>query len=108
MANVVLDGAAMTDWDAFHTNSQAAFGFPTSYGRNMDAWIDCLSYLRDHDAMSTIRLKAGEVLHIEIVHTDAWRASQPDMLNEVLYCISGINERYDDYGEKPALRVTLR
>ncbi|MBC7573551.1 MAG: barstar family protein [Herminiimonas sp.] len=108
MARVTLDGAAMTDWAAFHDASQAVFGFPEFYGRSMDAWIDCLSYLRDDDGMSAIRLGPDEVLDIEIANSAAWRAAQPDMLEEVLYCIAGINERYEDYGEPPALRVHLR
>lgn len=108
MPTVRLDGAAMTDWAAFHAQSQQAFGFPDFYGKTMDAWIDCLSYLRDDDGMSRIRLGPDDVLQIEILHADAWRAAQPDMLEEVLYCVAGINDRYADYGEKPALQVLLR
>ena len=108
MATVTLDGAAMTDWNAFHAQSKVAFGFPDFYGHSMDAWIDCLSYLRDDDGMSAIRLKPDEVLQIDILRADVWRAAQPDMLDEILYCIAGVNERYEDYGEKPALKVNLR
>ena len=107
MATVTLDGAAITDWQAFHTQARVAFGFPEFYGCNMDAFVDCLSYLRDDDGMSAIRLGPEEVLQIDVLHADAWRAAQPDMLEEVL-CIAGINERYEDYGEKPALSVNLR
>jgi len=71
----------------------------------MDAWVDCLSYLRDEDGMSKFRLKPNEVL--EIVIKDA-AAMQPDILEEMTYCVAGINERYEDYGEKPALKLTLR
>lgn len=108
MATVILDGAAMTDWNAFHAQSQTVFGFPDFYGCSMDAWIDCLSYLRDDDGMSAIRLGPDEVLQINITHAQAWRTAQPEMLDEVLFCIAGINERYEDYGEKPALKVDLR
>ena len=108
MATVCLDGAAMTSWDAFHTQSQQAFGFPEFYGRTLDSWVDCLSYLRDDDGMSSIRLGPDDVLQIDILHADAWRVAHPDMLDEVLYCIEGINERYADYGEKPALQAHLR
>ena len=108
MAKVTLDGATMSDWDAFHAQSRAAFGFPDFYGCSMDAFVDCLSYLRDDDGMSAIRLGPDQVLQIDILHADAWRATQPEMLEEVLYCIAGINERYEDYGEQPALKVDLR
>ena len=107
MATVTLDGAAITDWKAFHAQSKTVFGFPDFYGASMDAWIDCLSYLRDDDGMASIRLQPDEVLQIDILHADAWRAVQPDMLDEILYCIAGVNERYEDYGEKPALKVNL-
>ena len=107
MTTVQLDGAAITDWDAFHAQSRQVFGFPDFYGSTMDAWIDCLSYLRDDDGMSRIRLAPGEMLQIDILHADSWRVAHPDMFEEVLYCIAGINERYADYGEAPALRVNL-
>jgi hypothetical protein len=108
MATVTLDGAAMSDWTAFHAQSQRVFGFPALYGASMDAWVDCLSYLRDDDGMAAIRLGADEVLTIEVTNAAAWRAAQPEMLEEVLYCIAGINDRYADYGEKPALAIHLR
>lgn len=108
MTSVTLDGAAITDWRAFHAQSKVVFGFPDFYADSMDAWVDCLSYLRDDDGMSTIRLGPDDVVQIDILHADAWRAAQPDMLDEVLYCIAGINERYEDYGEPPALKVNLR
>ena len=108
MPTVTLDGATITDWDAFHAQSRQIFGFPEFYGSTMDAWIDCLSYLRDDDGMSSIRLAPGAVLQIDILHAEAWRVAQPDILEEVIYCIAGINERYEDYGETPALRLNLR
>jgi len=108
MARVQLDGAALTDWDAFHTVSKKAFGFPDFYGRNMDAWVDCLSYLRDDDAMSSFRLQPNEVLEIEVLHADLLRQRAPEILGELEFCVAAINERYADYGEKPALELALR
>ena len=107
MATVKLDGASITDWDSFHTACVEAFGFPVFYGRSMDAWIDCLSYLRDDENMTKFLLKPNEILDITIGNADALRASNPDLLEEVSFCIAGINERYDDYGEKPALALKL-
>jgi len=108
MATAELDGAAITDFDSFHAACKAALGFPSDYSATMDAWVDCLSYLRDEDGMSKFRLKPNEVLELVIKNTDAMKAAAPDILEEVAYCIGGINERYEDYGEKPALKLTLR
>jgi hypothetical protein len=105
MATATLNGAAIASADAFHAESRAAFGFPASYSNSIDAWVDCLSYLRDEENMTRFRLKPNEVL--EVVITDA--AKMPaDLLEEITYCVGGINERYEDYGEKPALKLTLR
>jgi RNAse (barnase) inhibitor barstar len=108
MATAELNGAAITDFPSFHAACKAALGFPESYGETMDAWVDCLSYLRDDDGMSKFRLKPNEVLEIVIKDAAAMKAAVPDILEEMTYCVAGINERYDDYGEKPALKLTLR
>jgi RNAse (barnase) inhibitor barstar len=108
MATAELNGAAITDFASFHAACKAALGFPESYAGTMDAWVDCLSYLRDEDGMSKFRLKPNEVLEIVIKDAAAMKAAAPDILEEVTYCVAGINERYDDYGEKPALKLTLR
>jgi hypothetical protein len=108
MATAELNGAAIVDAETFHTESARAFGFPDSYTHSMDSWVDCLSYLRDEDGMSTYRLKADETLHIVVLHSEQLRERAPDVLEEMAFCIIGINERYEDYGEKPALELELR
>lgn len=108
MAHVRLDGTAITDWPTFHAQRREAFGFPDFYGNNLDAWVDCLSYLRDDDGMTKFHLAEDEVLEIEVANADALRKQAPELLEEVTFCIEGINERYTDYGEKPALKLVLR
>jgi RNAse (barnase) inhibitor barstar len=107
VAKVSLDGAAIGDWDTFHTACQEVFGFPEFYGRNMNAWVDCLSYLRDEENMSKFHLAADEILQIDVENTDALRAQAPEILEDLIFCVSTINERYEDYGEKPALHLVL-
>ena len=108
MASVQIDGAAMTDWTSFHMQCKQAFGFPEFYTDTMDAWVDCLSYLRDEDGMTRFRLKPNEKLEIVVLNTGLMRQQAPDILDEITFCIAGINERYEDYGEKPALELILR
>lgn len=107
MATAELNGAAITDEASFHAECQRAFGFPDSYQATMDAWVDCLSYLRDEDGMSTFRLGDDEVLKIVVKDSGAMREHAADILEEMAFCIIGINERYEDYGEKPALELVL-
>lgn len=107
MAVVHLNGESITDAASFHAACKAAFGFPDFYGANMDAWVDCLSYLRDEDGMCKFRLKPNEKLQIIVDHAAILQKNAPDILEEVAFCIEGINERYADYGENPALELKL-
>ncbi|HEU4844970.1 MAG TPA: barstar family protein [Burkholderiaceae bacterium] len=108
MATAEINGAAIVDFTSFHRECQAALGFPDSYTHTMDGWVDCLSYLRDEDGMTRFRLKPNEVLELVIKDAAAMGAQVPDIMEEITYCVAGINERYEDYGEKPALRLSLR
>jgi RNAse (barnase) inhibitor barstar len=49
MATAILDTSRIIDWDTFHAVSREAFGFPDFYGCNLNAWIDCLTYLDEGD-----------------------------------------------------------
>jgi RNAse (barnase) inhibitor barstar len=108
MASAELNGASILGWDTFHSECKQAFGFPEFYGHTMDAWVDCLSYLRDEDGMTKFRLKPNEVLEIVVKDAAAMRERVPELLEEMTFCIAGINERYEDYGEKPALALVLK
>jgi hypothetical protein len=106
--SVHIDGAAILDWASFHDQCKRAFGFPDFYAATIDAWVDCLSYLRDADGMTKFRLGPNELLEIVVQDAALMRAQAPDILEEITFCIAGINERYADYGEKPALALVLR
>jgi hypothetical protein len=108
MASVTLDGAALRDEASFHAASRAAFGFNDHVTASMDSWIDALSYLRDDEGMTKFRLMANEVLEVVITNAAALKAAAPELLEEIAFCIGGINERYEDYGEKPALKLVLK
>ena len=108
MAVAELNGALITDEASFHQQSREAFGFPASYADSIDAWVDCMSYLRDDENMTKFKLKPDEVLEVVILEADKMKAAAPDLLEELSYCVGGINERYEDYGEKPALELVLR
>ncbi|MBK4734850.1 barstar family protein [Noviherbaspirillum pedocola] len=105
MARVALDGRRITDWPSFHRESQAAFGFPAYYGANLDAWVDCLSGVRDGDGMSGFALGPGEMLEIELQHADVLRSKTPRILETLEALIDAANERITDAGQKPGLRL---
>ena len=55
-----VDGSRIHDWASFNRT----FAFPDFYGRNMDAWIDCMSSLDEPSAQLTgIHCERGKVLN---------------------------------------------
>jgi RNAse (barnase) inhibitor barstar len=105
---VRLNGAELRDWPSFHRECQVKFGFPDFYGRNMDAWVDCLSSLREGDGMSAFTLAEDETLQIEIENSSVLQNQATGILDTLLDCIDAVNERYTENGEKVAVELLLR
>lgn len=108
MPAVQLDGRTLTDWAGFHQTCKQALGFPAFYGGNMDAWIDCLSGLRDDDGMSAYRLAPDEMLQIQVLHSDVLRREAPEILSALEECTAEVNQLYTENGKKPAIGLVLR
>jgi RNAse (barnase) inhibitor barstar len=107
MAVAKLDGDAITDWDSFHDVCAAEFGFPDFYGRNMDAWIDCLSYVDVGDGMSRLELEPAETLRIELSNSESLKRRAPEIFNSLIGCTRFVNERFVIAGEHPRLELAL-
>ena len=93
MANVKFESDRVRDWETFHSYSKEVFGFPDFYGNNMDAWIDCLTYIREGDGMSRFHLKKGEMLHIEVTETKDFHTRVPEIFEALVECTAFVNFR---------------
>lgn len=66
MARLRLDAREIVDRESFHDLFARELGFPGFYGRNGDAWIDCMSCLREDCGMTRLLLGPEEVLTLEL------------------------------------------
>lgn len=105
MAFVQLDTKQITDWASFHLVCKEAFGFPDFYGRNMDAWIDCMSYLTENEGMTRFVLSKDEILHIEVTNTEDFSSRLPEVFNEFIVCSAIVNNRYLEDNETPKIAL---
>ena len=81
---VSLDCDRIKDWQSFHEEFVHAFGFPDFYGKNMDAWIDCLTYLDDPDAgMTNVHCNPGSVM-VELSNVKPFKQRCPDQYDAVI------------------------
>ena len=104
MATVRLPTERISDWRSFHEVCREVFGFPDFYGMNMDAWIDCMSYLREDAGMTRFLLAEGEKMCIELESAEDFKSRLPDVYRSLCECSSFVNERYAEIGEGPVFR----
>ena len=58
--------ASFADLPSFHDIFAARLGFPSFYGRNMAARVDCLTYRDGADGMAAIVVPPGDVLTLQL------------------------------------------
>jgi Barstar (barnase inhibitor) len=103
-----VDTSRITDWETFHTVFADVMGFPEFYGRNMDAWIDCMTYLDAPEAgMTRVLAKPGELFPLEIEHARDFQRRLPDVFATFIDCAAFVNWRRVETGEAPVLSLVL-
>ncbi len=104
-ASLLMD--KISSWEDFHEASRTAFGFPSFYGGNNNAWIDCLSYLDQGDGMSSFVLGKDEVLEVLLAGYGEFSIEQPEIALGIVRLLASVNARYSERGDFPRLRLTL-
>ena len=105
---VKLDTRRITDWATFHIVFAELFGFPNFYGRNMNAWIDCLTSLdAPDDGMTSIHAPPGGVLVLQLDHVDDFSARCPEMFAAIIEDAAFVNWRRTETGQEPVLVLSF-
>ncbi len=108
MTVVTIDLAAVSDWPSFHEAFALAFGFPSFYGRNMNAWVDCLTCLDDPDAgMTSVSVPHGEVLALRLLNVAPFQSRCPDQCAALIECSAFVNHRRMETGDAPVLALSF-
>ena len=80
-----IDANKIVDAESFHSEFASAFGFPAFYGRNMDAWIDCLSCLDDPAAaMSAVHVSPGLALALVVDNAEHLKVRCPELFRALV------------------------
>ncbi len=103
-----MDMTGVVDWDSFHDAFARAFGFPDFYGRNMDAWNDCMEDLDDPDAgMTTMHCDPGSFVLLELSGMVGFKDRCPEQYEALLECAAFVNYAKLDVGESPVLMLSF-
>lgn len=95
---------AIRDWETFHDEFERAFGFPGWYGRNLNAWIDCMTNLDEAD--SDFKALPGEIVALDLSHAGELKRIAPEILNDILELAAFCNWRRIERGRPPLLLVS--
>lgn len=106
---VHIDARKLTDSAGLHAALSEAFGLPASYGKNLDALIDCLSDLDNPTTgMTKVHVFPGQTALLAISHFDetgknaAKVKAQVHALNDV---VAFVNFRRLEKKQPPLLAV---
>ena len=83
-------------------------GFPDFYGKNMNAWIDCMTSLDDPaDGMTSIHAPQGGVLVLELSDATDLARRCPEIYDAIIECSSFVNHRKLAVGEPAVLALSF-
>jgi hypothetical protein len=89
-----IDTNKIKNWDSFHLIFKNTFGFPDYYGENMNAWIDCMTYIDDPESgMTKINIYSGDILIIKLVNSEYFKKNCKEQYLALLECSAFVNQR---------------
>lgn len=100
-----IESKRITDWDGFHSVFADAMGFPKFYGRNIDAWIDCMTYF--DDGMTRFTVPAGEMFRLEVADAADFQRRVPEIFSAFMEAAAFVNYRRVEQGEPAILALVL-
>ena len=95
MKHIKIDSKEIKDWDSFHNIFAKTFEFPYYYGKNMDAWIDCMDEL------------VNEITLLDLGDCSELNIKCPDIVEAILDCSAFVNYRKLESKETPVLLVSM-
>jgi RNAse (barnase) inhibitor barstar len=101
MKIVKIDCSLISDWRSFHLVFKNTFGFPEYYGENMDAWIDCMTYLDEN--FPEAQIEKGTTLTLQLNKIQSFRQRCPEIYEAIVECTAFVNYRRIEIGENPTL-----
>ncbi len=95
MKQIKIDSNSIKDWETFHNIFSKTFNFPGYYGRNMNAWIDCMDELTKELTL----LDLGDCRNL--------KDSNPEIIEALFECSAFVNYRKIEAGEQAVLIISM-
>jgi RNAse (barnase) inhibitor barstar len=108
MPTVIIPTKRITDWASFHAVFAEIMGFPDFYGRNMNAWIDCMTSLDSpDDGMSKVHSSPHDMIVLHLADVDDFRSRCRELYDAIVEGSAFVNFRKLDMGEPAVLALSF-
>lgn len=97
----------VVDWDTCHDVFTEVLGFPDFYGRNMAAWVDCLTYADEDDGMRNTTAPDGDVLTLQLDGVTEFAERCPEQYAAIVESSAFVNWRRIELGDRPILALSF-
>ena len=105
MNRIAIPAEALESFEHFHDVFAEALGFPDFYGRNMNAWIDCLSDIDDPaTGMTQVHVEPGDAMVLDVT---AGPSVEQEVLAALVDCAAAVNRRFADAGSETRIALAL-
>jgi RNAse (barnase) inhibitor barstar len=106
MTIIRVDARRLTDAAGLHATMAEVFGFPATYGKNLDALVDCLTHLDDWKAgMSRVQVMPGEVVVLVLEHMAGLGKKAAEQVKSLTDAVAFVNWRRLEKGQPAVLAV---
>ncbi|MFK8253605.1 barstar family protein [Ancylobacter terrae] len=103
---VDIPASLITDWASFHAVFQQTFGFPGFYGRNLDAWIDCMGCIDEPGSgLTGWTIPRGDMLGLRIAGAADFMVRCPEHHAALVIGVACVNDRLAERGAPPLLAL---
>jgi RNAse (barnase) inhibitor barstar len=109
IVEIRLNATKFLTWNTFHSYFQRKFGFPDFYGRNINAWIDCMSDLDkpEYGMVKNISIRKGQCVVLRINNIDDLKSQAHDIYMAIIECSAFINRERIISGELPLIFLSF-
>nr|WP_281501895.1 barstar family protein [Aliiroseovarius sp. F20344] len=104
-----IDVGKVSSWKDFHDLFARELGFPELYGRNMDAWIDCMTSLDDPEyGLTATHVEPGKTVTLYIENAAKLKSAQPQIWDALTECSTFVNLSRIDVDLPPVLSLAFQ
>lgn len=96
MSHYSINADQITNWESFHNIFLKTFSFPSYYGHNMNAWIDCMSDIVEQEDM----------VFLNFENIDNLKKRNLEIYEAIVESLLFINRRFSKQGKKHRLVIS--